>query len=287
MKISVCLLVYNRPAHTLKVLEALKDQGVRAISAYMDAPATLEISKTQDVITDILLNISWAKVCLHRRPAHLGLARSITQAVSHELSDNDGVIVIEDDCLPLPGFMEYQRAALRKYQNDKKIRSICGYQYSPFEELTHEITVRVSHQFNPWGWSTWANRWGDFTLDLESLVEKTRESDDFENLSPDLQRFCSSEYFLKQKADIWSINWTLLHFLTKTWALSPSRSLIRNIGFDGTGVHAVKTEVFDTDSCGSEGKSIILPDDFSPDFKFLKDLDLFLSANTEKAMVKL
>ena len=45
--------------------------------------------------------------------------------------------------------------------------------------------------------------------------------------------------------EIWSINWSLLNYITNTFSVFPSRSLISNIGFDGSGVHCSNTNEFD------------------------------------------
>ena len=50
-----------------------------------------------------------------------GLAFSVTNAVSSELNKNDGVILLEDDCVPIKGFFDYMYKALKKYRFEKNI----------------------------------------------------------------------------------------------------------------------------------------------------------------------
>ena len=67
-----------------------------------------------------------------------------------------------------------------------------------------------------------------------------------DTLPLDLKSYCKNSDIINGKQDIWSLSWTLTHYLDNSLILYPSRSLIENIGFDGSGVHCVTTDIFKT-----------------------------------------
>ena len=52
-----------------------------------------------------------------------------------------------------------------------------------------------------------------------------------------MKKYLKNKKLLDNSADVWSINWAFLHYFTNTYCVYPNVSLIRNIGFDGSGVH--------------------------------------------------
>ncbi len=52
-----------------------------------------------------------------------------------------------------------------------------------------------------------------------------------------MKKYLKNKRLLNNSADVWSINWAFLHYFTDTYCVYPNVSLIRNIGFDGSGVH--------------------------------------------------
>ena len=72
------------------------------------------------------------------------------------------------------------------------------------------------------------------------------------SIGGDIERMLSQDSYLDGNKNIWSLSWTLQHFLTDTYAVLPRVPLIDNIGFDGTGVNSNATTVFDnTDATNS------------------------------------
>ncbi len=90
-----------------------------------------------------------------------------------------------------------------------------------------------------WGWATWSRAWRRFDPQMSA----------FERLSADpaLRRTFNLEgaydYFdllRRQKrgqVDSWAIRWYLSVFMQGGLTLYPVRSLVQNIGFDGSGTH--------------------------------------------------
>jgi hypothetical protein len=140
-------------------------------------------------------------------------------------------------------------------------------------------------RFNPWGWGTWRDRWKDFSGDLASLVERAKVTGHFDRLGVDLREYCGSSQYLDGAVDIWSINWILTHYLTGSLAVFPSRSLVENIGFDGTGVHSIETDIFDVAKPGKPDlPELRLSADPKRDRKISRMIDDFLREHSMKCM---
>ena len=94
-----------------------------------------------------------------------------------------------------------------------------------------------------WGWATWADRW-----DIFENMPKQKAI--LENDPVLKQRFNFAGYSYTKalkKLDIansddkpWDIRWYYSVFTRNGLALFPTKSLVNNIGFDGTGKHGQK-----------------------------------------------
>ena len=71
-----------------------------------------------------------------------------------------------------------------------------------------------------------------------------------------MKSYCENSEIINGKQDIWSLSWTLTHYLDNSLILYPSHSYVENIGFDGTGVHCSTTNAFKTNK---KNKKCILP----------------------------
>jgi hypothetical protein len=245
-QVGVTLLAYSRPKHTARVLEAIGREGVRRLTVFLDGADNAWVRSQQTEIRHRVEAIRWADCRLVQRDENLGLARSVVSSISQQLESYEQMILLEDDCVPQAHFFEFMFEALAAYRMRKEIRSICGYQF-PFAAFDGQsIAPLLIQRFMPWGWATWADRWQDYTLDLRRLANQVREANLEGRLPGDLMRYCQDEEILSGRGDIWSVNWAILHYLTGSWALYPTVSLVENIGFDGTGVHCVETSDFQT-----------------------------------------
>ena len=287
--LSITLLTFNRPIHTAKVLASMKEEKVERINIYMDAPCTQQDTLLQSQLEEMYKRIDWADVQLIKREENLGLAVSIVSAITEQLEIHEKIIVLEDDCCVRPGFFRFMTKALKKYAANAQIRSVSGYQFPFVEKHRKKITEIALHRFNPWGWGTWNDRWKDYSVDLKKIVELVKANGTYDLLGKDQQTYCEEKYFLEKKADIWSINWDLLHYLTETFSISPSRTLIDNIGFDGTGVHSQATNVFNVKKYDSITKEfpIFLSEYPACDKKVEIQVNKFMEMNSRKAMIKL
>ena len=241
MKIGIAVLAYNRPKHLKRVIDAIVKQGIKSINVYIDGPADKQIFDNQKKIFK-LLNKYKSKILINliKQSKNNGLAFSVTNAVTSELKDNDAVILLEDDCIPLSGFFNYMFTGLKKYRSSKNVRSICSYNNL---EIKSDYAFFLK-RFNPWGWATWKDRWQKHNFDIKNTIAQIKNNGTSDSLPLDLKSYIENSEIINSTQDIWSLSWTLMHYLDNSLILYPSRSYIDNIGFDGSGVHCSSTNIF-------------------------------------------
>ena len=281
MKIGIAVLAYNRPKHLSKVIDAIVREKVKKINIYIDGPENNQVKLNQIKILNLLNNYkSLLKITIIKQNTNHGLAYSVTNAVSSELKKNDAVIILEDDCVPRKNFFNYMIKSLKKFQLDKKVRSICSY-YNLENNLDRAFFLE---RFNPWGWATWKDRWKDYEHDIKKIIKDLKNQNNINRLPQDLKSYCNNEKIIDGKEDIWSLSWTITHYLKNSLILYPPKSMIDNIGFDGTGVHCVNTNIFKTKNLKQH--NIKLPNKTIVNMRNNIRFNQFLIGNSAKTFFK-
>ena len=249
MRIDWILLLFNRPEHSKRALESLAKNNIDQVFVYLDHAKDSATKSIQNNILN-LLNRPWPfKIYLTHRTERYGLARSVCSALNTAFSNcANAAVLLEDDCILKENGRHFFDDGLSSLAHDTSVRSLCGYTNPNcpfvFEPASNLLAL---HRFSTWGWATWSNRWDEYNRyqTLGELLERTNTSlTSIEAFAPDLFTLCQDPAYLDGSIDIWSIPWTLLHFLTNTYAIFPIESVIENIGLDGSGSNCSKTDVF-------------------------------------------
>lgn len=286
----IVLFVYNRPWHTEKTLKALQDNYLANESIlyiYCDGPKQ-DISDVGNININLVRNIvrmeQWCKeVHILESKKNLGLADSIKMGVTDILEQFEKVIVMEDDLVTSPFFLTFMNKALDYYRSRKSVFSISGHSM-PHKMMQipddYPYEVYVSLRNDSWGWGTWTDRWNQ--IDWNAKVYNLINND--ENLQEALNRggddiFEMLQLQLNGKLNIWSIYFTLAHFVNHAVAITPVHSYVNNIGLDGSGENC---------KCYPAMNNKVL--NINPNFKFLdilyedrRIINAFYSANLRKA----
>ncbi|MBU6461078.1 MAG: glycosyltransferase family 2 protein, partial [Proteobacteria bacterium] len=198
-------------------------------------------------VRDYLETVTGFKsVTVIKRAKNLGLAQSIIDGVAQLCNQHGRVIVVEDDLVTSPYFLCYMNEALDLYQLDDRVISIHGYMYPVLGELPETFFMRGA---DCWGWGTWKRGWDLFEYDGEKLLAEL----DQRNLRRKFDLNGAYEYSkmledqISGKNNSWAIRWHASAFLKNKLTLYPSRSLVCNIGFDGSGTHCGSTSSYDAD----------------------------------------
>ena len=245
----IALFVYNRPGHAQRAVASLRKNSEAATSdlfVFSDAAkgaADLEgVEHTRAWVRGLS---GFASVTVVERQVNLGLAGSIVDGVTRLCLDFGRAIVLEDDLVLSPFFLRYMNDGLARYSKMPQIASIHGYTYPVDSRLPETFFLRGA---DCWGWATWARAWQAFEPDAASLLTQLRERGlaqafDLDGAGPYIKML---EDFIAGKNDSWAVRWHASAYLQDMLTLYPGRSLVRNIGIDGSGIHSGDVDVYDS-----------------------------------------
>lgn len=242
----IVLFVYNRPWHTEQTLNALKRNKLANESTlyiYADGAKDNATPETLGCINEVRTIIrakQWCKeVTILESEINKGLALSIQSGVTEIVEKHGKVIVMEDDLLTSPAFLTYMNRALDQYQNRNSVFSISAYNL-PAEKMPippdYNYDVYVSLRNGSWGWGTWKDRWNqiDWNVALyQTMLTNQQLQDAFNRRGDDVFEMLQMQQ--SGKLNIWSIQFTMAHFVNHAISIVPTVSYVDNLGLDGSG----------------------------------------------------
>jgi len=249
----IILTIYNRPEHTKRTLEALKANTLAKDSilyiyadGYKEEEDKEEVLNTREVVKDVK---GFKEVHVVERDKNIGLANSIIGSVTEVINKHGKVILLEDDLVTSPVFLEYMNNMLDRYEKEKKVFSITGFGY-PDNLMKIPSDYNYDVYFVPragsWGWATWKDRWNkaDWVIeDFEEFKKDKKMRKEFNKGGDDM-----SDMLIRQmegKIDSWAIRWCYTLFKNNAYCIYPIKSYVDNIGMDGSGVHCTEIESFE------------------------------------------
>lgn len=245
----IALFVYNRPDHTLRTLQFLQANFIAEESdlfIYADAAKTpQEEVAVKEVLTIINAAGGFKSIKIIQQEHNLGLAQSIIKGVSELVNDYGKVIVFEDDLLSSPHTLSYFNKALDFYQNADKVMHISAYMY-PLADANNLPETFLYRAVHSWGWATWKRAWDHFNPDIDHLIAQfNQEKIDAFSIEGKMNFWKQIKDFKSGKNNSWAIRWYASVFLNRGLSLNPAKSLIHNIGHDGSGIHSNIESTFD------------------------------------------
>lgn len=237
----ICLFTYNRLDETRRTLEGLQQNFLAPESelfVFSDgAKDENGIPKIQEVRDYLKTVRGFKKITIKNSKVNKGLANSIIDGVSEVINEHEKVIVLEDDLITSPNFLNFMNQSLEFYKADKRIKSINGYSI-PIKNCNSEVYIQT-RPFS-WGWATWQDRWNRSIFDKSRLRKEVQEQPD---LVGDFAKVCGQDVVKMFKDSIhnrnnsWYIRWAYDHFRSQRLSVYPARSLVENIGFNLDGTH--------------------------------------------------
>jgi putative methyltransferase (TIGR04325 family) len=245
----IALFAYRRLNHLERTIEALKANDLAAQSElyiFCDGAKSADDFAAVEAVRQYVETIDgFARVTKIFQRTNLGLSNSIIGGVSKIVSARGRVIVVEDDIVTSPYFLRFMNEGLGLYENELSVASIDGYVYPVEETLPETFFLRGA---GVWGWATWKRAWTIFEPNGKLLLQALKERQ-LETLF-DLDNSYGFTEMLRVESIIehgsWDIHWHASAFLAGMLNLHPGRSLVENIGIDGTGEHRAVSQEFAT-----------------------------------------
>lgn len=235
----VLIATHTRINHLAQTIDALKQNlWAECTDLFIASDAASCDDEKQKVkeIREYLKSISGFKsVNLIARDENYGHFNNFQSATDLIFTKYEKIIKLEDDIVTGPYFLKFMNDALNLYADDNKVVSISGYFWEDLHLVDAEDSVLLPIT-SGWGWATWRNRF--YLID-----HSTRQAREFLRspylflkmlmVNPTLLGNVYSSSIGRLNAG--DVSWALHILKYQKCVLFPTKSLVRNIGFDGTG----------------------------------------------------
>ncbi|TQD23860.1 glycosyltransferase family 2 protein [Methanolobus vulcani] len=270
----IALFVYNRPNHTHQTLENLikapefKDS---VLYIFCDGAKTEEDVSAVQNTRKLIHSYDLKNTIIIESENNKGLARSIVEGINYVLQKHDKIIVLEDDCVPTPDFLNFMNFCLSYYESDERIMNVSGYA-SPIEiPEDYPYDIYFSYRSSSWGWSTWKRAWAYYSnnpnilkmIESSSSIKKKLDRAGLD-LYPMIKKQTSG------KSDSWAVYWSINIILKDGLCIFPVKSRIRNIGNDGSGTHCSADKRYDVQINEQNTEQMSIPKIVIPDGRIVK-----------------
>lgn len=236
----ILLFTYNRLSHTRRCVEALLNNSLSSESElfiYSDAAKDETQQKAVEEVRQYIHTIRGFKhITITERDENWGLARSIIDGVTTQVNRYGKVIVLEDDLVVAPHFLQFMNDALETYKDEPQVGHIQACDFTQDPTLPETFLIRWT---GSWGWGTWDRAWKHFNPNGKALLQelidkKLTYTFDF-NGKYGYTRMLRRQ--IEGKNNSWAIRWNASLFLKNILSLNVGRSLVQNVGFDGSGTN--------------------------------------------------
>lgn len=245
----ILLFVFNRPEHVHRTITALQQNTLAAESVlyiYSDGARSDEQKESVDEVRRYIHSINGFKeIHIIEREENWGLARNIIDGVTTRVKEYGRVIVLEDDLITAPYFLQFMNDALETYKDEEKVGHIQGCDFTHDASLPDTFLIKWT---GSWGWATWERAWKHFNPDGKALLEELERRNltktfDF-NGKYGFTRMLRRQ--IEGKNNSWAIRWNASLFLKDVLSLNVGKSLVQNEGFDGSGTNCGGGGLYDS-----------------------------------------
>lgn len=251
MNVPICLFTYNRPLETMQTIKALQNNYLASESdlfIFSDGPKNEVARLKVEAVRAFLASIDGFKsVKIFESEQNKGLANSIISGVSQVIENYGRVIVLEDDLITSPNFLDFMNQALSFYSDQENIFSISGYSMDLPSLESYKLDYYLGYRASSWGWGTWRDRWEqiDWAIsDYKTFIYNPFEHFKFMRGGSDLPYMLWKQ--MNGKIDSWAIRWCYHQFKNDLLTIFPTQSKIKSIGFGKNATHTKNTKRFDT-----------------------------------------
>jgi hypothetical protein len=236
-KLPVLLIGYNRPDRFKLVLAEILKYNPKILYISIDGPkdemdyTKIEIIKS--IIKKIPSNLD-KKIRIHE--SNVGCEINVTTSISWMFESEKSGIILEDDCLPHPFFFNYCNFMLTKFELNKKIHVISGFNYDlpRFSVLSNYFT---SSLISTWGWATWKDRWENFSFESCNKSVSNVYSVCNDIIKDEIPAEYIGNMMMKKT---WDLCFMYEVWLRKGLTILPKYNLIQNIGFGPDSTHTTE-----------------------------------------------
>lgn len=237
-KTPVLFIFFNRRDVALQVFAKIKQVKPATLYLSSDGPREATCGESSTVVElrqYILDNIDWPCAVYTRfGDVNLGCGLGVSTAIEWFFAYEESGVILEDDSLPSISFFYYCQELLEKYKNDFRVWHISGTSFIP-----PNIESDASYHFSKIpvvpGWATWKSRWQYFDIEMKELDYFNQHKYINEVCHSNKEKLWHGSTFVANLLKInngWGWQWYFTVLTNHGLAITPIKSLIRNIGLN-------------------------------------------------------
>jgi hypothetical protein len=242
----VLLLTFNRPHHTRRALEAIRQARPRFLYVASDGPRAQvkgdlsAVLATRSVIDEM---INWpCDVKKRYSETNQGCRVGVSSAIRWFFHHVESGIILEDDCVPHPDFFAYCTELLHRYRDNERVMNIAGDNSAGLVLSDPDASYCFSRQPLIWGWATWRRAWARYDSDLSEWKSLRENEDQLRTIWQDpverkWQVQLLDRLLFHGEPDSWAYVWAFSIAASEGVSTIPSVNLVSNIGFGAAGTH--------------------------------------------------
>lgn len=248
----ISVLVYDRLRHFKLCIESLLDNPQARHSilyVFSDAPKLGDEEKVS-LVRDYARSIrGFREVRLYFRNEnnHKENAKNLELLPTRE---HGRAIILEDDNIVSPTFLEFMNEALEIYCDESKIISISGFSIPVAKSAYTTNESYLSHLFSGWGHAIWWHKPYFSFLSTQRPYEdmmKLGLEERVAKIHPKLSGALKLIDEGRRVAGDQLLSYLMIKY--DLYQIKPVHSLVKNTGHDGTGLNCGVSSKFDVDVC--------------------------------------
>ena len=161
----IIVFAFNRLDALKNTIDSLLQNEEAKLSdlfVFVDGPRENRQGEKEKVkaVQEYVMTINGFKSTKHFFSEHnKGLGKSIIEGVTQIIGQYGKAIVLEDDLVFSTNFLAFMNEGLDRYENEKKVFSICGYTNKVKIPKDYPYDAYFCTRSSSWGWATWKDRW--------------------------------------------------------------------------------------------------------------------------------
>lgn len=247
----ICIPTLNRFEHFRNCVESLSqcthaDKTELVIG--LDYPPSEKYKSGYAKILEYISTIEgFACITVFKHEYNLGPSGNAAYIINYCMSHYDAYIITEDDNVFAPAFLDYMNKALELFKDNEDIVSVSGYN---FEDAYNQgvFNCYLSKDNCAWGTGYWKHKNEKLQLIINDIsffsqvLNRRKDAKKIMNTYPALYGMLDS--MIKKGVRWGDVMRTTINIISSKYQLKPAISLVRNCGYDGSGIHCGNIDEF-------------------------------------------
>ena len=248
------MIVFNRPEETRLSFDAVRNAAPRKLFVIADGPRVSHpgeaerCAEVQKVFDDVDWECDVERIVSSQ---NLGCKQRVVSGLDHVFAAVEEAIILEDDCVPSPGFFTFCDAMLQRYRHDDRVGTVAGTRFGPD---TPTGAYSFSRYPRVWGWASWRRAWEKNDPDM--LAYREEQDAGSPNGLTRVERLVLGPVFesvARGEIDTWDYQWMSSLLRTGAVTVVPPTNLVSNIGFSAEATHTTAPSRFSNLPTGDLG----------------------------------